>query len=117
MEKREALNLLARGLPPDQVAGERIDLGKLAARLGEWAQLLKIVNGFLRDHVVKNREPLPKAISGANQRLDAKGLVAFDPRNEAVTRSGARSMMLRQRLAIAATPTDQPVKLQCVRSS
>jgi hypothetical protein len=44
---------------------------------------LKIVNGFLRDRVVKNREPLQKAILGANARLDAKGLVAFDPRNEA----------------------------------
>ena len=32
---------------------------------------------------MKNGEPLPKAISGANQRLDAKGLVAFDPHNEA----------------------------------
>ena len=83
MQEREALQLLAAGLPPEPVAAERKNLGKLAARLGEWALLLKIVNGFLRDRVVKNGEPLPKAISGANQRLDIKGLVAFDPRNEA----------------------------------
>jgi hypothetical protein len=83
MQTREALNLLARGLPQNQAAAERAGLGNLAARLGEWAQLLKIVNGFLRDRVVKNREPLQKAILGANARLDAKGLVAFDPRNEA----------------------------------
>ena len=44
--------------------------------------LLKIVNGFLRDRVVKASEPLPVAIAGANKRLDAKGLAAFDPRDE-----------------------------------
>src|SRR5262249_4393149 len=82
MQKSEALRLLAAGLRQDQVAAERTNLAKLAVRLGEWAQLLKIVNGLLRDRVVKNGEPLPKAILGAEQRLDAKGLVAFDPRNE-----------------------------------
>ena len=54
----------------------------LAARLGEWALLLKLVNGFLRDRVVRAREPLSMAIAGANGRLDAKGLGVFDPRNE-----------------------------------
>ncbi len=82
MQEREALQLLARGLPPEAVAAERTHLAKLAARLGEWALLLKLVNGFLRDNV-KNGGSLPKAISGVNQRLDAKGLVVFDPRNEA----------------------------------
>src|SRR5208337_947442 len=43
MQDREALQLLAGGLPPDQSAAERQQLGKLAARLDEWAQLLKIV--------------------------------------------------------------------------
>ena len=69
-------------MPEDQVARERANLAKLAARLGEWAQLLKIVNGFLRDRVVKAHESLSVAIAGANKRLDAKGLVAFDARNE-----------------------------------
>jgi hypothetical protein len=55
----------------------------LAQRLGEWAQLLKLVNGFLRDRVNKNHEPLPKAIEGANKRLTSKGLTAFDARNAA----------------------------------
>jgi hypothetical protein len=64
MQKSEALALLAARLPSDQLATESANLAKLAARLGEWAQLLKIVNGFLRDRVVKNRGPLPKAILG-----------------------------------------------------
>ena len=54
----------------------------LAARLGEWAQLLKIVNGVLRDRVVNARQPLSGAIAGINRGLDAKGLVAFDARVE-----------------------------------
>ena len=82
MQASEALKLLSAGLPRDGVAHERANLAKLAARLGEWAQLLKIVNGFLRDRVVKAHEALSVAIAGANTRLDAKGLVAFDPRNE-----------------------------------
>ena len=69
-------------MPPDQVARERAKLAKLAARLGEWAQLLKIVNGFLRDRVIRGKELLPVAIASANKRFEAKGLVAFDPRDE-----------------------------------
>ena len=82
MQRDEALALISAGLPPDQVADERTKLAKLAARLGEWALLLKIVNGFLRDRVVRAKESSSEAIVGANKRLDAKGLVAFDPRDE-----------------------------------
>ncbi len=82
MQAGEALSLISAGLPADQVAGERPNLARLAARLGEWAQLLKIVNGFLRDKVVKANEALSVTIVGANRRLDAKGLVVFDARNE-----------------------------------
>ena len=81
MQAREALQLIAGGLPADQVSRERPSLAKLAARLGEWAQLLKIVNGFLRDKV-NTGQSAAEAIAGVNKRLDAKGLVAFDPRNE-----------------------------------
>ena len=81
MQTGEALSLISAGLPEDQVARERANLAKLAARLGGWAQLLKIVNGFVRDGVVKG-EPLSIAIAGANKRLDAKGLVVFDARDE-----------------------------------
>ncbi|MGA9599365.1 MAG: TIR domain-containing protein [Methylocystis sp.] len=82
MQEREALQLLARGLPPEQIAAERTNLAKLAARLGEWALLLKLANGFLLDRV-KNGEPLQKAISGVNQRLDAKGFIILDKPNAA----------------------------------
>jgi WD40 repeat protein len=93
MQASEALSLLSAGLPPDQLARERANLAKLAARLGEWAQLLKIVNGFLHDRVVRAHQPLSVAIAGANGRLDAKGLVVFDPRDESDrTRAVARTI-------------------------
>jgi len=83
MRAGEALALLAAGLPKDQAAAQRPALEALAARLGEWAQLLKLVNGFLCDRVVKARQPLDQAIAGVNRRYDEKGLAAFDSRNEA----------------------------------
>ena len=82
MRASEALSLISYGLPEDQVSREGATLKALAKRLGEWAQLLKVVNGFLRDRVVKSKEPLAVAITGANKRLDAKGLVVFDAGNE-----------------------------------
>ena len=78
MQAGEALSLLSAGLQTDHVARARTDLAKLAARLGEWAQLLKIVNGFLRDKVVKDGQSVRDAIAGANKRLDVKGLTVFD---------------------------------------
>jgi WD40 repeat protein len=81
MQDREALDLLVRGLPVDQIADQRSALRALVVRLGEWPLLLKIVNGFLRERVVRSHQPLAQAIAGANKRLAAKGLVAFDPRN------------------------------------
>jgi WD40 repeat protein len=81
MKDDEALTLLAWGLG-DQAASQRLELGKLARRLGEWPLLLKIVNGFLRDRLTTGQS-LREAVVGVNKRLDAKGLVAFDAHNDA----------------------------------
>ncbi len=88
MAADEALELLSWGLPENQAPAEKTLLATLAQRLGEWAQLIKLVNGFLRDHVNKSHEPLAQAIAGVNKRLDIKGLIAFDSRNE-VARTNA----------------------------
>jgi hypothetical protein len=81
MRGSEALSLLSGGLPPDQTTRERASLMKLGSRLGEMPLLLKIVNGFLRNRV-SGREPLSVALAGANRRLDTKGPIAFDDRDE-----------------------------------
>ena len=59
MRDSEAMALLAVGLPSDQMAAQRPDLGHLTVRLGEWPLLLRLVNGFLRDRTswVGNRSP------------------------------------------------------------
>jgi hypothetical protein len=54
------------------------ELADFARRLHEWAQLLKLANGFLRDRVLEFRQPLAVAIAEAGQRLAARGLPAFD---------------------------------------
>ena len=81
MTGNEALALLAWGLPQDQVRDNKNALEMLAARLGEWPLLLKLVNGFLRDRTLKNRQTLDQAISGVHRRVDAKGLITFDSIN------------------------------------
>jgi|SRR5271155_182399 len=76
MKDREARELLSRGLPTDHVITQSKELSDLARRLGEWAQLLKLVNGFLRDRVIEVSEPLRNAIVDANARLTEEGLRA-----------------------------------------
>ena len=83
MQASEALALLSWGLPQDQATGQGKALGALAARLGEWALLLKLVNGVLRDRVLENRQRLEQAMIAVNCRLEEKGLTAFDPQIEA----------------------------------
>jgi WD40 repeat protein len=83
MRTGEALTLLTQGLPPDQAQAEHLALRTLAARLGEWPLLLTLAGGFLRDRVIRAREPLAQAIASVNRRLDARGLTAFDAKNEA----------------------------------
>jgi hypothetical protein len=80
MNDKEALKLLAWELPADQTSAQNFELGKLAARLGEWPLLIKLVNGFLCDRVLRIGQSLSHALVGVNKRLD-KGLAAFDARN------------------------------------
>jgi hypothetical protein len=80
MRDSEALELIGKGLPDPST--QHRELMALTGRLGEWPLLLKLVNGFLRDRVVKLRQALPAAIAAAKKRLDEKGFAAFDARNE-----------------------------------
>jgi hypothetical protein len=73
MRQEEATRLLGADLPE---GGEKA-LGELAARLGEWPMLLKLVSGQLREQVGAG-ESLPDAIVYVNKALDKKGLTFFD---------------------------------------
>ena len=83
MRAVEAYALVARGLPEERVAAQRGALAALSRRLGEWPFLLALVNGFLRDRVLRAGEPLACALEGVGRRLDARGLQLSTPRRRA----------------------------------
>lgn len=93
MEIPAAVRLLGEDLPE----GAPSELEDLAARLGEWPLLLKIVNRQLRDLVQRDRLSVRQALREVREALDAEGLTAFDPedfeaRNQAVARTLGASL-------------------------
>jgi hypothetical protein len=74
MSAEEAIALLSWGLPEPDVRTHEKALRALAQRLGAWAQLLKLVNGFLGWRLHRAGEPLERAVANVNRRLDEKGL-------------------------------------------
>ena len=119
MEVPEAVRLLGAGLP----AGAEAELKTLAARLGEWPLLLKIVNRQLRDLVQKDGLAPERAFREVVEALDAEGLTVFDredleSRGQAVARTVGASL---RRLAgedvsrfeqLAIFPEDKDIPLQ-----
>jgi WD40 repeat protein len=73
MQKDEAVELLRTGLSPAD--GEALQ--KLAADLGEWPLLLKLVNSALREHVRSGLD-IDSALDYVNEDLSELGLTAFD---------------------------------------
>jgi hypothetical protein len=82
---------------PDRAA-HMVILQALAQRLGEWALLLKLVNGALREQVEAG-SPLAEAFAFVNEGLDEEGISAFNlehqaGRHAAVDRTIALSLRL-----------------------
>src|SRR6266581_4899153 len=81
MQQQEAVQLLGSGLSSTPLrAGETQALAALATRLGEWALLLKLVNGVLRERISRGQS-LTDACTYSNTALDKRGLTAFDDKN------------------------------------
>ena len=76
MQGTEAVELLGYDLPKEQ----QEEFRELAARLGEWALLLKLVNGVLRRRVQQRGQSLENALQYVQKGLDKKGVIAFDSR-------------------------------------
>src|SRR6266852_668317 len=94
MQPGEAVQLLSSGLQTGAFTARDMQaLRALVARLGEWALLLKLANGVLRDRVGRG-EALANALAYLNKALDRRGLTAFDAEN-AQARDGAVSATLR----------------------
>src|SRR5271165_1044063 len=102
MKGEEARVLLASGLPKEQVLAQTQELSGLAGRLGEWAQLLKLVNGFLCERVNDGGERLQGALADADARLTEEGLVAFDADDE-----GDRSKAVAQTINLSLKLLDE----------
>jgi WD40 repeat protein len=81
MRAADAANLLGAWLPGAVEPASVVRLAALAKRLGYWAQMLAIANGWLRERVARG-EPLLGAIAGFERRLKIDGPFVFDPRNE-----------------------------------
>ncbi len=81
MRPEEALSLISANLPVAAAPAARGRLAGLAKRLGYWAQMLSIANGWMRDRVSAG-ETLGEAIDRFGQRLTKRGLAAFDPKDE-----------------------------------
>jgi hypothetical protein len=79
MRQNEAVDLLRSGLPHTN----ETDLSELAARLGKWPLLLKLVNGILRDRIYNTVQSLTDALEYVNRALDNRGLTVFDARDAA----------------------------------
>jgi WD40 repeat protein len=77
MRQTEALRLLTSGLPITDTSLKQ-ELLALAARVGEWPLLLKLVNGALRRRVNDAAQPLADALRYVKAVLDRRGLTAFD---------------------------------------
>ena len=94
MQPDEAVALLSFGLQTGAITAPDMQaLRALAKRLGEWALLLKLANGVLRDRVGRG-EALVNALAYLNKALDRRGLTAFDATN-AQDRNAAVSATLR----------------------
>ncbi len=80
MRPAEALSLMSANLPEAEPAA-RTRLATLADRLGNWAQMLAISNGWIRKRI-KLGEKLTAAIDRFEERLKKRGLAGFDAKDE-----------------------------------
>ncbi len=90
MQHNEAISLLRLGLPQ----GNDSNIRRLAARLGEWALILKLVNSALPDRVHNTGQSLSDAVSYVNRALDACRLTVFDARDVASREQAATKTLI-----------------------
>lgn len=123
MELEEATLLLSKGFEVSQ--GDTESLEYLAKRLGCWPLLLELANGVLKKRINRG-DNFINAIFHLNQRLDKKGVIAFDAkdpkeRNQAVAKTIEVSLELLQsdernlymKLAIFPEDIDIPIQTIC----
>ncbi len=101
MTSGEATGLLRHGLPD----GEGAAFDQLAARLGEWPLLLKLVNGALRRRVGEMSQPLADALAVGEQ--GSRPARAYRLRCARSRRSGARRSQRRSSVSLELLDEDE----------
>ena len=79
MQQHEATALLTADLRQTLLPHEGLsEIPALAAKLGEWPLLLRLVNGALRTRIENNKQSPADAIRWINKALDKRGPASFD---------------------------------------
>jgi WD40 repeat protein len=92
MRGGESFQVLSARLPGANDPVTRAKLIALANRLGNWVQMLRIANAWLRKRTDRN-ESLPRAIERFESRLTTHGLTAFDPKDESERNKAIRACL------------------------
>jgi hypothetical protein len=77
----EAVSLISMNLPTAGEPGSTATLAALVVRLGNWAQMLSVANGWIRDRIKKG-ERLADSIVRFEQRLAKDGPFVFNAKDE-----------------------------------
>ncbi len=80
MAEREAVDLLARGLPEGGRSAAAA-LRSLAARLGHWPLLLELANARIRQECKGGPNHLGAAVARVVRLFEERGILSFDRRN------------------------------------
>jgi hypothetical protein len=81
MRAAEAVSLISMNLPIAGEPGSSARLAVLADRLGNWAQMLSVANGWIRDRI-DNGERLTDSIARFERRLARDGPFVFNAKDE-----------------------------------
>jgi hypothetical protein len=81
MRAAEAVSLISMNLPMAGEPGGRARFSALAERRGNWAQMLSVANGWVRDRVKKG-ERVADSIARFEQRLAKDGPFVFNAKDE-----------------------------------
>lgn len=107
MVAEDAVRLLSANLPMAGDPAVQRRLTALARRLGCWAQMLSIANGWIAGRI-RRKEKLGDAVDRFEARLEQHGLTTFDPQDETERNRAIRACL---EASLEDLSTDELVRL------
>jgi WD40 repeat protein len=77
MTTDESVALLTAGIDPEYITPLQAEFEKLATRLGEWALMLELTNGMLREEISEGAS-ISEALQYVNEVLDEEGVLGIE---------------------------------------